>query len=262
MDLRARKQLGQHFLHDPAVIAKIVGEIAPRRHDCIVEIGGGLGALTFPLLERVDELHVVEIDERLADELDRRRPGGGARLVVHRGDALQFDFATLSEGSRSLRVVGNLPYNISTPLLFHLLAQRDVIADMVVMVQKEVARRIVAAPGNKDYGRLTVMLAAYLDAEVCFDVGPGAFKPPPRVWSSVLRLEPRERVRFDVGDEARYAELVRRAFSMRRKTLRRGLAGLLTREQIASAGVDPAARAETLYPAQFAALAALLANDR
>ncbi|HSG66160.1 MAG TPA: 16S rRNA (adenine(1518)-N(6)/adenine(1519)-N(6))-dimethyltransferase RsmA [Gammaproteobacteria bacterium] len=260
MDPRARKRLGQHFLHDPAVVAKIVREIAPRRSDRIVEIGGGLGALTFPLLEHVDELHVVELDERLADELERRRPAGGAQLIVHRGDALEFDLSTLSEAPRSLRVVGNLPYNISTPLLFHLLAQRALIADMIVMVQKEVARRIVAAPGSKDYGRLTVMLAAWLDAKICFDIGPGAFKPPPRVWSTVMRLTPRERARFAVDDERRYAELVRRAFSMRRKTLRRGLAGLLTAEQIESTGVDPMARAETLSPAQLAALAALLTS--
>jgi len=253
-----RKQLGQHFLHDPAVIGRIIREVAPQPRDRIVEIGGGLGALTRPLLEHVEELHVVEIDARLAGELEQHGRSSGTRLVVHHADALKFDFSSLSSGPGTLRVVGNLPYNISTPLLFHLLSHRAAIADMVIMVQKEVAKRIVSPPGNKDYGRLTVMLSAWMDAETCFDVGPGAFKPPPRVWSTVLHARPRVCARFAVDDEQRFADLVRRAFSMRRKTLRRGLAGLLTREQIESAGVDPTARPETLEPAQFAALARLI----
>lgn len=260
MGLRARKRLGQHFLHDPAVIAKIVGEIAPKRSDRIVEIGGGTGALTFPLLERVDELHVVELDARLGSELERLRPRNAARLIVHHADALEFDFSALSAEPHDLRIVGNLPYNISTPLLFHLLSHRQAITDLVVMMQKEVARRIVAPPGNKEYGRLTVMLAAWMDTQIRFDVGPGAFKPPPRVWSTVLHMRPRRQARFSIDDERSYADLVRRAFSMRRKTLGRGLTGMLTRQQIESAGIDPSARAETLEPAQFAALARMLAQ--
>ena len=258
MRIHARKQLGQHFLHDPAVIAKLVAAIAPRPEDRIVEIGGGLGALTFPLLERVDDVHVIELDERLADALERDRPSGGGRLTVHRADALAFDFSGLGTELGPLRVVGNLPYNISTPLLFHLLAHREAIADMHLMVQREVARRIVAPPGIKDYGRLTIMLAAWLDTEFCFDVGPGAFNPAPRVWSTVLRLTPRTRARFTIASEPQFASLVRLAFSMRRKTLGRALSGLLTREQIESVGIDPMARAETLEPGQFAALANLL----
>ncbi len=258
MRIHAKKQLGQHFLHDPAVIAKIVAAIAPQPGDRIVEIGGGLGALTFPLLEHVDELHVIELDERLADALERDHPRDGGRLTVHRADALAVDFSDLGTQLGTLRIVGNLPYNISTPLLFHLLAHREAIADMHLMVQKEVARRIAAPPGIKDYGRLTIMLAAWLDTEVCFDVGPGAFSPPPRVWSTVLRLAPRARARFKVADERQFANLVRLAFSMRRKTLGRALSGVLTREQIQSAGIDPMARAETLEPGQFADLANLL----
>ena len=258
MQLHAKKRLGQHFLHDPAVIAKIVAAIAPQHDDRIVEIGGGLGALTFPLLERVDDLHVIELDERLADALECDRPRDGGRLTVHRNDALAFDFSDLATELGTLRIVGNLPYNISTPLLFHLLAHRDAITDMFLMVQKEVARRIAAPPGNKDYGRLTVMLAAWLDVESCFDVGPGAFSPPPRVWSTVLRLTPRAQVRFEIADELQFANLVRRAFSMRRKTLGRALSGVLTRRQIESVGIDPMARAETLEPGQFAELASLL----
>lgn len=258
MRLRAKKRLGQHFLHDPAVISKIVAAIAPQPGDRIVEIGGGLGALTFPLLERVDDIHVIELDERLADTLERDRPRAGGRLTVHRADALKFDFSSLGTQLGTLRIVGNLPYNISTPLLFHLLAHRKTIADMHLMVQKEVARRIAAPPGIKDYGRLTIMLAAWLDTEICFDVGPGAFSPPPRVWSTVLRLTPRAQVRFAIADERQFANLVRRAFSMRRKTLGRALTGVLTRQQIQSVGIDPIARAETLEPRQFAELANLL----
>ncbi len=258
MQLHAKKQLGQHFLHDPAVIAKIIAAIAPQPGDPIIEIGGGLGALTFPLLEHVDELHVIELDDRLADTLERDRPRDGGRLIVHRADALEFDFSHLRTQLGTLRVVGNLPYNISTPLLFHLLSQRKAIADMHLMVQREVARRITAPPGIKDYGRLTIMLAAWLDTEFCFDVGPGAFNPPPRVWSTVLRLTPRARARFEIVDEVQFADLVRRAFSMRRKTLGRALSGMLTRDQIRSVGIDPMARAETLEPGQFAELANLL----
>jgi len=258
---RAKKHLGQHFLHDPAVIDKIAAVVAPQPGDHIVEIGGGLGALTFPLLERVDDVHVIEIDERLADALERDRPRDGGRLTVHRADALAFDFSKLSTEIGTLRIVGNLPYNISTPLLFHLLAHREAITDLHVMVQKEVARRIAAPPGNKDYGRLTIMLAAWLDTEVCFDVGPGAFKPAPRVWSTVLRLMPRAHARFTIADEQQFADLVRHTFSMRRKTLGRSLTGLLTRHQIESVGIDPMARAETLEPGQFAELAKLLESS-
>ncbi len=253
--IRARKQLGQHFLHDPAVIAKIIATIAPQAGERLVEIGGGLGALTFPLLDAAAELTVIELDERLAAALERQAHERGQSLTVHCADALKFDFAALAAPDGTIRVVGNLPYNISTPLLFHLLRQQAAIADMVIMVQKEVARRITARPGGKEYGRLTVMLAAWLDAEPCFDVGPGAFKPAPRVWSTVLRLRPRRNARFAIDDEKQFADLVRRAFSMRRKTLARGLAGIVTREQIAAAGIDPGARPETLAPGQFAMLA-------
>ena len=179
--MRANKRLGQHFLHDPAVIAKLVAAIAPARGDAMVEIGGGPGALTKPLLERLEHLDVVEIDRRLAEDL----PGNVAhpqRLTVHHADALEFDFASLARGPHSLRVVGNLPYNISTPLLFRLLAFGDAIRDMHLMLQREVVERMTAPPGGKDYGRLTVMLALWAKAEVCFHIGPGAFKPAPKVW--------------------------------------------------------------------------------
>jgi 16S rRNA (adenine1518-N6/adenine1519-N6)-dimethyltransferase len=252
----AKKRLGQHFLHDPAVIRRIVGAIAPAPGDCVVEIGPGPGALTRPLLERLDRLHAVEIDRNLAAELPGRVEHP-ERLVMHEADALRFDFASLADGPRSLRVVGNLPYNISTPLLFHLLTFDGAIKDMHVMLQREVVDRMTAKPGGKEYGRLTVMLAVAAKCEACFDVGPGAFTPPPKVWSTVVRITPRA-PDFELGDRARFARLVAHLFSMRRKTLGRALKGQLTAEQISSAGIDPIARPETLMPSDFAKLAALL----
>jgi 16S rRNA (adenine1518-N6/adenine1519-N6)-dimethyltransferase len=252
--VRARKSLGQHFLHDPGVIRRIVTAIDPAEDDALVEIGGGLGALTIPLLERVKELHVVEIDTRLGPELERRSTPEH-RLVLHATDALELDFASLAREPHSLRVAGNLPYNISTPLLFHLLRARAAIDDMHLMLQKEVVDRMTAAPGGKEYGRLTVMLSLWADTEALFDIGPGAFSPPPRVWSTLVRVVPRAEPRFPVADEAAFARLVAHLFSMRRKTLGRALKGRLTAEQIAALGIDPRARPETLAPEDFARLA-------
>ena len=222
----------------------------------MVEIGSGPGALTIPLVERLERLHVVEIDRELAAALTSRvvHP---ERLVVHEADALAFDFGALATGARSLRVVGNLPYNISTPLLFHLLGFGAVIKDLHVMLQREVVERITAAPGGKDYGRLTVMLALWARCEALFDIGPGAFSPPPKVWSTVVRLTPHATPPFPVHDLSRYASLVAHLFSMRRKTLGRALKGRVAPEAIAGLGIDPKARPETLAPADFARLAAL-----
>ena len=222
----------------------------------MVEIGGGPGALTIPLSERLERLHVVEIDRELAAALPSR-VAHPERLAVHEADALKFDFGALATGPRSLRVVGNLPYNISTPLLFHLLEFAAAIKDIHVMLQREVVERMTAPPGGKDYGRLTVMLALSVRAEACFDIGPGAFTPPPKVWSTVVRLVPHTVPPFPVQDHARFARLVAQLFSMRRKTLGRSLKGWLTPEQIAGAGIDPKARPETLAPADFARLAAV-----
>jgi 16S rRNA (adenine1518-N6/adenine1519-N6)-dimethyltransferase len=254
--VRAKKRLGQHFLHDPAVIRRIVDVIRPLRDDTMVEIGGGPGALTAPLVEKLDRLHVVEVDRDLAAALPAR-VAHPERLVVHTADALAFDFGALAAGPRSLRVVGNLPYNISTPLLFHLLSFGTVIKDLHVMLQREVVERMTASPGGKDYGRLTVMLGLWAKAAVCFHIGPGAFNPPPQVWSTVVRLTPHESPPFAVRDQKRFAELVAHLFSMRRKTLGRALKGRLAPEQIAAVGIDPRARPETLAPADFARLAAL-----
>jgi 16S rRNA (adenine1518-N6/adenine1519-N6)-dimethyltransferase len=254
--VRPKKRLGQHFLHDPAVIRRLVELIRPQPSDTMVEIGGGPGALTVPLSDKLDRLHVVEIDRELAAALPKRL-AHPERLVVHQADALEFDFGALAHGPHSLRVVGNLPYNISTPLLFRLLELAPLVKDMHVMLQREVVQRMTATPGGKEYGRLTVMLAVAARAEACFDIGPGAFTPAPKVWSTVVRIVPHTTPPFPVPDRARFANLVARLFSMRRKTLGRALKGSLSPERIASAGIDPKARPETLAPADFARLAAL-----
>jgi 16S rRNA (adenine1518-N6/adenine1519-N6)-dimethyltransferase len=222
----------------------------------MVEIGGGQGALTFPLLETVEELHVIELDDRMADHLEQASPAPD-RMVLHRGDALKFNFSALAPAPDTLRVVGNLPYNISTPLLFNLLTHRAAIKDMHVMLQKEVATRMTAVPGGKDYGRLTVMLALWAEIEHCFDIGPGAFTPAPRVRSTVVRILTQDKPRFEVTSLDRFSELVALPFSMRPKTLARSLKGQLSRDQIEAVGIDPGARPETLHPSEFAKLANL-----
>ena len=251
--IRARKRFGQHFLHDPLVLQRIAAAVAPRPTDLLVEIGPGTGALTAELLARVPRMHAIEIDRDLARSL---RDTWGERLQLHEGDALEFDYAALARAQGAkLRIVGNLPYNISTPLLFRLLDCVEHIVDMHVMLQREVIERMAARAGDADYGRLTVMLAPRLAIEKLFDVGPGAFRPPPRVWSAVARLTVLPEPRFPVPPA--YAAVVAAAFSQRRKTLRNSLRPLLPEAAFAEAGVDPGARPETLEPGQFAALAAL-----
>ncbi len=251
---RPRKRFGQNFLHDPAVIARIVDAVAPAPTDHLVEIGPGRGAITAPLLARAGRIDVVEIDRDLAAELAARF-GAEASFHLHVADALAFDFTALAAAPKSLRIVGNLPYNISTPLLFHLLDQLDSIADLHVMLQREVVDRMTAPPGNKRYGRLTVMLAARCRVERLLDIGSGAFRPAPRVDSAFARLTPHATPPFAVDDHNAYAAVVARAFSMRRKTLRRSLGAWFTADELTALGVDPGARPETLEPAQFARLA-------
>jgi 16S rRNA (adenine1518-N6/adenine1519-N6)-dimethyltransferase len=249
----ARKRFGQHFLHDRGVLERIVREVAPAPDQALLEIGPGRGALTELLLGKSRTLDAIEIDRDLAGQL-RARWGPPQGFELHVADALDFDLATLSRtrGAR-LRVIGNLPYNISTPLLFHIAAAHDYIDDVHVMLQKEVIERIAAAPGSGDYGRLTVMLAPWFEAKHLFDVGPGAFTPAPRVWSAVARLRVRREPAFTVPPA--FARTVSAAFSQRRKTLRNALKSLVGVEAIVAAGVDPTLRPEMLTPAQFAAIA-------
>ncbi|MGB5544151.1 MAG: 16S rRNA (adenine(1518)-N(6)/adenine(1519)-N(6))-dimethyltransferase RsmA [Gammaproteobacteria bacterium] len=257
MSHRPRKRFGQHFLHDPQVIARIVDAISPRPEEHVVEIGPGRGALTRPLMRRLGAMEVVELDREVIPLLEQACAGLG-ELTVHSTDALKFDFSTLAAAADGLRLVGNLPYNISTPLLFHLLAQDTAIRDMHFMLQKEVVTRMAAVPGNRDYGRLTVMLAARCQVQHLFDIGPGAFTPPPRVQSSFVRLTPWPDAPFPDADPALYARVVTQAFSMRRKTLRNSLKPIMDAEAILEADCDPGARAETLDPADFANLAVVL----
>ncbi len=248
---RPRKRFGQNFLHDPGVIGRIVTAIGPRPGDRMVEIGPGLGALTRPLLEALGELDAVELDRDLVAEL-HNLPG----LRIHQADALRFDFCALA-GDDKLRVVGNLPYNISTPLLFHLLDQAECISDMHFMLQKEVVDRLAAPPGGGDYGRLSVMVQYRCRVERVLTVSPGAFNPPPKVESAVVRLVPHESPPVE-ADPASLREVVTRAFAHRRKTLRNNLKGFIPAEQIEAAGIDPGRRAETLSLGEFARLAAML----
>jgi 16S rRNA (adenine1518-N6/adenine1519-N6)-dimethyltransferase len=232
---RPRKRFGQHFLHDPRVLARIVEALRLSHDDCVVEIGPGEGALTYRLLEKVGEVNVVEIDRDLAAAFS------DARIKVHPADALQFDFARFPRG---MRIVGNLPYNISTPLLFHLAGFADRVRDMHFMLQLEVVERMVAAPSTAQYGRLSVALQARFRMAKLFNVSKGAFRPPPKVESAVVRLVPAaEPLEVD-------ADLLRKAFSARRKQLRNALD--LGPEAYERLGIDPRLRPENLSPADYA----------
>lgn len=244
---RARKRFGQNFLHDREVVARIVAAIAPRADDRLVEIGPGLGALTAPLLERLDHLQVIELDRDLIARLRQRFSPDV--LTLHEGDALRFDFSSLGA---PLRVVGNLPYNISTPLLFHLADHAAVLKDMTFMLQKEVVSRIVAEPGGKDFGRLSVMLQYRFRVGHLFDVPPEAFRPAPKIMSSIVRLIPLvENQRQRADDEALFRRLVAAAFAQRRKTLRNTLRDFLAVEDFATLELDPGLRAERLSVADY-----------
>jgi 16S rRNA (adenine1518-N6/adenine1519-N6)-dimethyltransferase len=247
---RPRRRFGQHFLTDPRVIGRIVAVIRPVAGQHLVEIGPGRGALTQPLLEVLGTLDVVEIDRELIAALATHL----GELRVHRGDALRFDFSRLVPPGGRLRIVGNLPYNISTPLLFHLLAHSDAIQDMVFMLQREVAERIVAAPSTRDYGRLSVMLQYRCDATELFSVAPQAFRPQPQVHSTVIRLVPRPPA-TPVADHGLFERLIRQAFGQRRKTLRNALRRWIDSEGFRRAGIDPTLRAESLAVADFVRLA-------
>lgn len=257
----ARKRFGQHFLHDQGIIRRIVQAVAPHPGDAVVEIGPGRGAITRPLLTASGKLDAVEIDRDLIALLRHANPPL-AGLTVHEADVLRFDFRALARTRGTpLRVVGNLPYNISTPLIFHLLDQVAAIADMHFMLQREVVERMAAAPGGGDYGRLTVMLAAQVQVIPLFHIAPGSFTPPPRVDSAFVRLVPHAVAPFPMPDPVLYARVVAAAFGQRRKTLRNTLKNLANEAQIRAAGLDPGLRPEQITPAEYAALAALLRTE-
>ena len=254
-----KKQLGQHFLHDRAIIDQIVLAVSPRPGDMIVEIGPGQGAITFPLLARHGALTVIEFDRDLITPLTEAARGHGDLTIVHK-DVLKVDFGKLA-GDQRIRLVGNLPYNISTPILFHVLEHAEAIIDMHFMLQKEVVDRMAAMPGSKVYGRLSVMLQAVCEVIPLFDVPPSAFRPPPKVDSAVVRLLPRPPGDVGIADPALFERLVRDAFGQRRKTLRNAVQAVCSAEQISASGLRPELRAEQVGVAEFINLSNYLSSD-
>jgi 16S rRNA (adenine1518-N6/adenine1519-N6)-dimethyltransferase len=249
-----RKRFGQHFLHERGVIDKIVDALALHKDDLVAEIGPGLGALTDHLSPQLDHLHVIELDRDLAARLRERY--SPEKLTVHEGDALDFDFASLGHG---IRLVGNLPYNISTPLLFHFAAFRDHVHDGHFMLQREVVERMTASPSTPAYGRLSVMLQLDFEMELLFRIAAGAFTPPPKVESAVVRMTPLVQRTFDLPDRTLFGQIVTGAFTQRRKTLRNSLRTFLSAADFAAIAIDPMARAENLGVADYANIANFVA---
>ena len=245
-----RKRFGQNFLTDQNVLSEIIRVIAPAAGDTMVEIGPGQGAMTALLLAHLSRLQVVELDRDLVAMLQKKFSPD--KLTIHSGDALQFDFGTLQPAQGKLRIVGNLPYNISSPLLFHLTQFAQQVEDQHFMLQKEVVQRMVAPPGGKDYGRLSVMLQWRYEMEMLFIVPPTAFDPPPKVDSAIVRMRP---IASPLAcEQARLEQVVTQAFSQRRKVIRNSLSSLFTEQQLIAAGIDPQARPETISLEQYVAL--------
>ncbi len=251
---RPRKRFGQHFLTDPAIIEQIVAAIQPRDSETIVEVGPGQGEISEPLANLTGEFHAIELDHDLATRL-KKQFASRANVTIHEGDVLKFDFATIGT---ELRIVGNLPYNISTPLLFRLVEFRRVVTDMHFMLQKEVVDRMSASPGNKTYGRLSIMLGCYMEIEPLFDVPATAFEPPPKVTSSVVRLRPLPAGTYEISDHDQLSRIVAEAFSQRRKTLRNALKSSASEDDLIVAGMDPQFRPERATVANYVALANLI----
>jgi 16S rRNA (adenine1518-N6/adenine1519-N6)-dimethyltransferase len=253
---KARKRFGQNFLHDGNIIDKIVRAIHPQPGENIVEIGPGMGAMTEPVLEACGALNVVELDRDLIPIL-RTKFFNFPEFQIHEGDALQYDFTQLAKDDQPLRIIGNLPYNISTPLIFHLLSYTEdkLVKDMHFMLQKEVVDRLAAAPGTSDYGRLGIMAQYWCKVEPLFIVGPGAFNPPPKVDSAIVRLTPHDDLPFPTKCEKTLQNVVRQAFTMRRKTLRNTLKTMLSAEDISALGIDPGLRPERLTLEEYVKIA-------
>jgi 16S rRNA (adenine1518-N6/adenine1519-N6)-dimethyltransferase len=259
-----RKRFGQNFLHDHSVISNIFASLQIKPGEHWVEIGPGQGALTAPLLDKNIALDVVELDRdlvRLLKDKFKDKLIDNKNLTIHSADALKFDFSALVKQEEKLRIIGNLPYNISTPLLFRLLENASCIADMQFMLQKEVVDRICATPGSKKYGRLSVMMQYYCSTECLFDVFPESFDPAPKVMSAVIRLVPHPKPPVVVNDLAVFKQVVTQAFSQRRKTLRNSLKKLISEDCFVSLGIDPVARAETISLFEFANLSNWLSEN-
>lgn len=264
-DHRARKRFGQNFLVDPYIVSGIVAAVNPQQNDHLVEIGPGLGVLTEMLLHCVTAMDAIELDRdiipKLAENCGNLGPNYG-QLQIHAIDALKFDFTNLATDGRPLRIVGNLPYNISTPLMFHLLEKREVIQDMHFMLQKEVVDRLAAEPNCKSYGRLSVIMQYHCRVEALMHVPPESFSPAPKVDSAVVRLTPYAQPPVAVDNLSMLEKLVTQAFSQRRKTLRNTLKSMISAERMEAMGIDPKRRAETLSLAEFAKLANSVFADR
>lgn len=252
-EVKAAKHLGQHFLRDESVIAQLVAAIRPQQDVDIVEIGPGLGALTIPLLKARGCLTAIEFDPRVLSPLARDAEAHGALELIH-ADVLSVEFAALNLKA-PIKVVGNLPYNLSSPIIFHCLAQREHIQDMFFMLQKEVVARLCATPGSKAYGRLSIMVQLWCDTEALFDIPPDAFDPPPKVDSAVVRLTPCAEPAWPVSDFALFDQVVRSAFSQRRKMLRKSLSAWFSSADLIALDIDPTARPESLSGEVFARLA-------
>lgn len=257
---QARKRFGQNFLHDPGVIEQIIRAINPKPDDAIVEIGPGLGALTEEILAVNPSLQVVELDRDLIPVL-RTKFFNYPEFRIHEADALKFDFSELMV-DRPLRIIGNLPYNISTPLIFHLLAQADVVQDMHFMLQKEVVQRMAAVPGDNNYGRLGIMTQYFCKVQPLFEVGSGAFRPAPKVDSAIVRLVPHRTLPHPAKDLATLQAVVRTAFNARRKTLRKALGGMVSVAQLQNLGINDGLRPENLALADYVAIADLLVEEK
>ncbi len=258
---QARKRFGQNFLHDPGVIERIVRAIHPKPEDTLVEIGPGLGAITEEILAVNPRLQVVELDRDLIPVL-RTKFFNYPEFRIHEADALSFDFSQLADGGRGLRIIGNLPYNISTPLIFHLLGQAGVVKDMHFMLQKEVVQRLAAVPGDNNYGRLGIMAQYFCKVQPLFEVGPGAFRPAPKVDSAIVRLVPHETLPHPAKDLGTLQAVVRTAFNARRKTLRKALGSLITVDQLQSLGINDGLRPENLSLADYVLIADLLVDQK
>ncbi len=257
----ARKRFGQNFLHDDQIIQSIVAAINPQANDFLIEIGPGLGALTEPVAEQIEHLTVIELDRDLAERL-RHHPFLHQKLTVIEQDVMRFDFQQLArQADKPLRIFGNLPYNISTPLMFHLFQYQDVIQDMHFMLQKEVVNRLCAGPNSKAYGRLTIMAQYFCQVIPVLEVPPSAFKPAPKVDSAVVRLVPHKVLPYPVKDLYWLNRVCTQAFNQRRKTLRNSLMDLFTAEQLVELEIKLTDRAENLTIADYARLANWLADN-